>query len=234
MRIRVRPHIIFVTGTSTGVGKTLVSCLLLRHLQLTGVNACALKPISCGDRGDGLALYALQRNSLSLEQINPVHFSNSLSPWMASRLENRRLHLAGIAGQILSIASSFQITVVEGVGGLLTPLNQTHSNLTLIQRLDCPCILVSANELGAINQCRMGFLALQSAGLKEIKVVLSQRDAVDQSGVSNQAALCSLLGTVQISSIPNIYLNTLNPTCYDSHVIQLKKSLARLLCFANF
>jgi dethiobiotin synthetase len=89
----MRPEILFITGTDTGVGKTLLTALLLCHLRGTGSSTCAIKPFCTGDRADALLLESLQAGELTLEEINPFYFPKPLAPLVASRLKGQCVRL---------------------------------------------------------------------------------------------------------------------------------------------
>ena len=81
--------IIFVTGTDTGVGKTLLTALLLQHLRAHGQSALAIKPFCSGGREDAELLHSLQENELTLDEMNPFHFKKPLAPYLAATRRER-------------------------------------------------------------------------------------------------------------------------------------------------
>src|SRR3989442_15923905 len=83
-------RILFVTGTDTGVGKTILTSLLARHLRERGVAVAALKPICSGGRADARALHSSLDGTLTLDEINPWHFRAPLAAQLAARREHRR------------------------------------------------------------------------------------------------------------------------------------------------
>src|ERR1043166_58561 len=120
---------IFIIGTDTGVGKTLLTALLLWHLRKTGCHALAIKPFCTGDRADAEILHALQEGDLSLEQINPFYFSQAVAPLVAARKHQRHIPLGTVLEYIQdtkgrfspsAIASRPSVLLIEGAGGLLT------------------------------------------------------------------------------------------------------------------
>src|SRR5258705_9807549 len=88
--------IIFVTGTDTGVGKTLLTGLLLHHLRTEGCHALAMKPFCSGGRGDVEFLHALQDGELSEREINPFYFHEPVAPLLAARKNARAIHLKDV------------------------------------------------------------------------------------------------------------------------------------------
>ena len=118
--------IIFITGTDTGVGKTVLTALLAQFLREHGVNAAALKPICSGGRDDALALCAALGGTLALDEINPWHFRAAIAPKLAARLEKKAVKLAAVLAHIRAIRKKFAMTLVEGAGGLLSPLGENY------------------------------------------------------------------------------------------------------------
>ena len=95
---------IFITGTDTGVGKTLLTALLLTHLRDGGCKARALKPFSSGGREDAELLFKLQDGELTLDEINPFHFSEPLAPLVAARIHRRSISLREVLAHIRGVA----------------------------------------------------------------------------------------------------------------------------------
>jgi dethiobiotin synthetase len=149
--------IIFITGTDTGVGKTILTTLLLSHLRQAGVPAFALKPFCSGDRADAELLHSLQNDDFTLDQINPYHFKEPLAPLVAARLHNRKITLRQTVRHIERISTRLKnppiqkskspkiqprtpplypftppVLLIEGAGGLLAPLGENFNLLDVI------------------------------------------------------------------------------------------------------
>src|SRR5207244_10083399 len=115
-------RILFITGTDTGVGKTVLTSLLARHLRERGVAVAALKPICSGGRADARVLHFSQNGAVTLDEINPWHFRAPLAPLLAARREHRRVDLAKVLAHVRRVQRRFEVILVEGAGGLLSPL----------------------------------------------------------------------------------------------------------------
>jgi dethiobiotin synthetase len=143
---KYKPQIVFVTGTDTGVGKTVLTALLLSHLRQTGSRALAIKPFCSGGRADEELLHALQDGDLTLDEVNPFHFPEPLAPLVAARKCNQQISLkaalAQIPPQFKVQGSKFKVQnstshsplnplpytlFIEGAGGLLAPLGEPNS-----------------------------------------------------------------------------------------------------------
>jgi dethiobiotin synthetase len=154
--------IVLITGTDTGVGKTVLTALLARQLRSEGARVVALKPVCSGGRGDARMLRRAQDSTLSLDEINPWHFRAPLAPPLAAALEKRRLRLSEIARHVRAYACPSTCVLVEGAGGLLSPLAGEGDNRDLLRALRARPVLVVANRLGAINQALLAHAALSA------------------------------------------------------------------------
>src|ERR1700744_826886 len=125
----------FITGTDTGVGKTVFTELFARYLHGQKVNAAALKPLFSGGRDDAEALFAALDGSLTLDEINPWHFRAPIAPSLAAKLEKKSVRLAAVLAHIRATRKKFDVTLVEGAGGLLSPLGEKFDSRDLLVAL---------------------------------------------------------------------------------------------------
>ena len=160
----------FITGTDTGVGKTVLTALLARYLRERGVNVAALKPVCSGGRDDARVLHAAFNGALTLDEINPWHFHAPVAPLLAARRERKRVRLADVLAHLRVMHERFDVLLVEGAGGLLSPLGEDFNSRDLIAALRATPIVVCPNRLGVVNQVLLTLEALppppggQSAG----------------------------------------------------------------------
>jgi dethiobiotin synthetase len=199
---RVKGLVLFITGTDTGVGKTLLTCLLIRHLQGAGPGVPALKPVCSGDRNDARLLLEASRGVLSLAQINPWHFRAPLAPLAAARREGKLLRLENVLAHVRRIQRRFPALLVEGAGGLLSPLGENFNSLDLIVALRAVPIIVSANRLGVINQVLLVQAALPRAFSRRSHVVLMSVQRPDSSSRENAPILKEKLGPDRVHVLP--------------------------------
>src|SRR5262245_48754787 len=139
------PRILFITGTDTGVGKTVLTALLLSHLRQQGLHALALKPFCSGSRNDVTLLRAVQENELTVQDINPYYFPEPVAPLIAARKHKRPVRIAPLVQHIRNIARRCDILLVEGAGGLLVPIAKGLTILDLVAQLRCRVIVVAHN-----------------------------------------------------------------------------------------
>ena len=102
-----------VTGTDTEVGKTYVSCLIIKSLREAGINAAGFKPVACGDRQDARLLREAGPKELTLDDLNPVFLRNATCPYVAARLENTRVDEEVVLRAYDALSAAHECVVVE-------------------------------------------------------------------------------------------------------------------------
>ncbi len=195
--------IIFITGTDTGVGKTVLAALWLHHLRQAGVRALAMKPFCSGGRGDVRLLQSLQPGGLCDREMNPFYFAKPVAPLVAQK-HRRAIGLGEVLEAIKAAADRCDCLVVEGSGGLLVPLGPDFAVVDLISKLRCRVVVAARNRLGTINHTLLTAGALRVAGVKPqyLSVVLMSQRIRDASCRSNRGTLAELLAPVPVLQIP--------------------------------
>jgi dethiobiotin synthetase len=167
----------FVTGTDTGVGKTVVACALLRGLRGLGRDVGGMKPIETGvgPAGplDALALRAAAGNVDPLEDVCPQQFALPAAPSVAAAAEGRRVDLSAIEAAFGRLAQRHDGLVVEGAGGLLVPAAGAMTMADLAAHFALPLVVVARAALGTINHTRLTLAYAHLRGLRVIGVVVS-------------------------------------------------------------
>ncbi len=205
----------FITGTDTGVGKTVLTALLLRHLQRRGRPAVALKPFATGSRADAALLHrvlvagkgppviAAGGEAVAADDLNAFFFRQPLAPWVAARREKRRVTLARALEAIRAWQAPGRWLLVEGCGGLLTPLGPGYSARELIRALGCPAVIVARNRLGVLNQVRLAWEALGGTRGAAAAVVLMAGARPDLSARTNPRALAEWVAPTPVFVCPH-------------------------------
>ncbi|HEV2453674.1 MAG TPA: dethiobiotin synthase, partial [Verrucomicrobiae bacterium] len=175
--------------TDTGSGKTVLTVLLARHLRSQGVNAAALKPICSGGRGDARKISAAINGVLALDEINPWHFKAAIAPSLAARREGKKLKLGQVAAHARAMQKRFEVLLIEGAGGLLSPLGEHFNSRDLILLLDAVPVIAAPNRLGVVNHVLLTLEALPPAFRARARVVLLPFGRPDDSAKSNPAFL---------------------------------------------
>jgi dethiobiotin synthetase len=192
----------FITGTDTGVGKTVLTALLARHLRERGVNAAALKPICSGDRADARTLHTASDGALTPDEINPWHFRAPMAPLLAARRERKRIALADVIAHVRTMQKRFDVVLVEGAGGLLSPLGGNFDSRDLIAALGATPMVVCPNRLGAVNQVLLTLAALPRSASCRARVVLMLPSKPDASTNTNAGLLAEFFDAKRIFELP--------------------------------
>ena len=219
-------RVLFVTGTDTGVGKTAVTALLLAHALDEGINVRALKPFSTGSHGDEALLAALQPDGCS---ISFFHYPEPVSPWTAARLHNRRVTLPDVIARIEAHQQECDLLLVEGAGGLLTPLGERFSAAEIIKELSAQPIVVAPNRLGVINHTLLTIEVLRSHSAPPPMIVIVEQAASDLSRKTNVTDLRELLPSTKVVVIPYLQNFISVPEFIRRAARELKPILAELL-----
>ena len=195
-------HGYFITGTDTGIGKTVVACALIRALRAAGRHVDPRKPVEsgCERRGDelfpadGAALReAAGELAPDLAVVTPYRLQHALSPERAARLERRALNISALREACLAAHAPGATMVVEGAGGFYSPLASDGLNADLAQALGLPVILVAPDRLGTINHVLLTAEAIRNRGLDLALAVLNADDAPGPEGMDNPSDLATYL-----------------------------------------
>ena len=222
-------RIIFVTGTDTGVGKTLLTCSLLHFLRTQRVNALAMKPFCTGGRRDVELIQAVQDHALTTEQVNPFYFPEPVAPLVAARRHHRSIRLPAALEGIYQVARLCECLIVEGAGGVLVPLGEDFLVADVIARLPCEVVVVARNQLGTVNHTLLTVRVLKDLGKKRIKVLLMGQKRDDLSAKTNLQLLRRLLAPVTILSMEFLGSNSLQIGALRRNCKKTKKVLAHVL-----
>lgn len=186
-------HAYFVTGTDTGIGKTLIATALLHKAGESGLTTLGLKPVAAGGidkAGEFVNEDAWQLKELSSSQpayadVNPVALRAGIAPHIAAVQENRKLDIAELARHCRDLASTNEFSVVEGAGGWCVPLTEHETMVDLAVAIGFPVILVVGVRLGCINHTLLSVAAIEASGLSLAGWVANQVDpdmpAVDEN-----------------------------------------------------
>ncbi len=200
--MRLPAPILVVTGTDTGVGKTVVSTLLAAWLHRQGGRVSVFKPVSSGGREDAEQLLRAADAALSLEDVNPWFFAAPLAPVLAARLEKRRVALRDVLTHGRALARRADVLIVEGAGGLLSPLGEEFDTRDLLVGLRARPVVVAPNRLGAVNQVRLVLTALPAGAAERTQVVLINPPRPDRVATSNPALLAEYFPADRLHVLP--------------------------------
>ena len=182
-------RVFFITGTDTGAGKTVLTVSLAKYLRAQGVNVAALKPICSGGRGDARKILRAIDGALPLDEINPWHFKAAIAPSLAARREGKAVKIAQVAAHARAMQKRFEVVLIEGAGGLLSPLGDNFNSRDLILLLDAVPIIVAPNRLGVVNHALLTLEALPPNFRARARVILVSFGKPDASAKSNAGLL---------------------------------------------
>jgi dethiobiotin synthetase len=207
---------VFVAGTDTGVGKTLIACALLHGLAARGLRVAGMKPVAAGAalrRGvwhneDVEQLQAAGNVNVPADWINPYCFAPPVAPHLAAREAGVSIRMAAIARSHSRLAALTDMVVVEGVGGLLVPLGPRLSAVDIPLRLDLPVLVVVGLRLGCLNHALLTVEAARARGLRLAGWIANGIDPAMARFRQNIDSLerripAPLLGIVKFAPAPN-------------------------------
>jgi dethiobiotin synthetase len=196
---------VFVTGTDTGVGKSVVAAAICAALAARGECVAAFKPVVSGldeepgDFGhDHELLASVASAGQSAEEVAPWRFGPPLSPHLAAELAGERIEPA----QLVAAARAHDLRVCEGVGGLLVPITPGYLVRDLAIDLELPVVVAARTGLGTINHTLLTVEAARTAGLKVAGVVMTPWPAEATEMERSNSATIERLGDVRVSHLP--------------------------------
>jgi len=198
---------IFVTGTDTEVGKTFLAAGLAKALKELGLDIGVMKPVASGGRrtengfvsDDALALAGAIGAPDDLALVNPVCFEAPLAPMVAARLEGVRVDLGTVWQAYETLAARREFLVVEGIGGLLVPLDEGATVLDLIVMLGLPVLVVTRPTLGTINHTLLTVQHAREHGVDVMGLVINAVGPVEPSkAVETNPAVLEEWGRVPV------------------------------------
>ncbi len=175
----------FITGTDTGVGKTIITAALIKAIKHLGLKACGMKPIETGCKKtkfkvqdtllpyDGIFLKKISNVNDSLDLITPIRFENPLAPLSASEIECVSIDFQKIKKAFTELSKKYDVVIVEGIGGLLVPITRDCFVLDLAKDFGLPLIIVSRPGLGTINHIMLTVNCAIKEGLNVAGIIIN-------------------------------------------------------------
>jgi dethiobiotin synthetase len=200
----------FIAGTDTEVGKTYVACGMIAALRARGLRVGAYKPVASGatstQASDAFQLWTAIGQTYPFEWVNPQSFLAPVAPPIAADLEHRCVDESLLVQGLEPWCGNCDIVIVEGAGGLLSPISWTMTNADLARRLGYPVRLVAANRLGAVHQILATVRAAIDYGLSVEEIVLNHPISgdTDMAVQSNQRLLEPFLARIYPDAIVTV------------------------------
>ena len=171
----------FITGTDTGVGKTIIAGALIKVLCHLGVKTGAMKPVETGCvregeillPSDGMFLKQMAQMQEPVTQVSPCCFESPLAPLAASELEKKSVSVIAIKKAFYSLYTNYDAVIVEGIGGLMVPLKTNYFVVDLAKEIGLPLIVVAKPGLGSINHVMLTVNYALKEGLQVAGIILN-------------------------------------------------------------
>lgn len=201
---------VFVTGSGTDVGKTYIMQTLIAELGAAGRRLRVIKPVAsgfdatrpeCSDPGLLLAAQTLPLSARNLDRLSPWRFAAALSPDMAAERERRRIPFE----ELLAFCRADEpgtLTLIEGIGGVMVPLDEQHTVLDWIAALSTPVLLVTGSYLGSLSHTLTAAEALQGRAVRIAAVLVSESADTSVGLKETTKVLERFLAPVPVSAVP--------------------------------
>jgi dethiobiotin synthetase len=201
---------IFITGTDTGVGKTVVACALTRGFKSLGLRVAVMKPVAAGSvrtaaglrNADALALAQASNVPSTYEQVNPYCFEPPVSPHIAAKDVGITVDTGIIRRGFVALGQACDWVVVEGAGGWLAPISERQSVADLAWALGIPALMVVGVKLGCLNHAQLTQLAIEARGVSFAGWIANHPHASMARVDENLTALERLLGEPALAHVP--------------------------------
>ncbi len=203
---------IFVTASGTEIGKTFVTCAFIHQLRSTGRRVAALKPVASGfdnaaieetDTGALLTALGHPLDSNRIDAISPWRFTEPLSPDMAAARENRTIPFSALV-EVCTTDREADITLIEGIGGVMVPLDDTHTVLDWIEAVDAPVLLVTGGYLGSLSHTLTALGMLRSRDREVAGIIVDESVEQPVSLDETAAAIRRFSDQVPVFTLPRV------------------------------
>jgi dethiobiotin synthetase len=202
---------VFVTSSGTNIGKTFVTLRLIAELVSAGRTVRALKPVASGFDGvnieqsdTGLLLRAMGLEPLAenIDAVSPWRFAAPLSPDMAAAREQSSIPFDALVAACRTAGDLAGVTLIEGIGGVMVPLDAQHTVLDWIAALDAPTLLVVGSYLGSLSHSLTALAALRQRGVTVAGIVVSESPEQPVPAAETVATLARFAGSIPARLLP--------------------------------
>jgi dethiobiotin synthetase len=228
----------FITGTDTGVGKTLIAGAIARALSLQGRRVGVMKPFESGCRrngdtlvpADALYLRNMAGSQDDLALICPYAFERPLAPGVAARLEHVSISLEKVQEIYSQLSAQHDIMLVEGAGGLMVPISEEQLIIDVVRLLQLPLIIVARSALGTINHTLLTVKEAQRGGIRVCGIILNKvSPEPDEAEDTNPEVIRKFSNVPLLGQVPYIPVDKRGDSDFLASLAQSKIDLG---CFA--
>lgn len=199
---------ILITGTDIGVGKTWVACALARALRDAGKQVIAIKPVETGCSGQPGNTEDGVRLAHATGQSQPAHallrLAEPVAPVLSTERAGADIDFDALVLKIERFADDAEVAIIEGSGGLLTPVTWEWNMTDVARALGACALVVGVDRRGTINHTLLTLSALELAGIPSAGVVLTATEMKDPSSGANGAAIARLSGMERVVTVPRV------------------------------
>ncbi|HLX63530.1 MAG TPA: dethiobiotin synthase [Planctomycetota bacterium] len=175
---------LFIAGTDTGVGKSLIACALVRWLRAASIDSVGFKPVAtgevAGEWSDAVGLYEASERCEPIEKICPFRFKAPKAPTIAARHEGIEADINLARWAVAELCSRHTAVIVEGVGGLLSPLDESTLNIDFAVQLGFPVLLVIRASIGTINHTLLSLREIERSQMRLAGIVMNVTNPADE------------------------------------------------------
>lgn len=195
---------IFITGTGTEIGKTVIAGGLAAALKQAGIDVGVMKPIGTGDTADARFLKHAAQVDDELSLINPIYLRHPLAPSVAARIENTEIELSRIETAFAALQQRYDFVIVEGVGGIAVPIRDDFLVAQLIKQLALPILIVATASLGTLNHTLLTVAFAQQFNIQIAGIVLNglRPEIAGLAEATNPVEIEKLTGVPVIGVVP--------------------------------
>ena len=225
---------VFVTGTGTNVGKTVVAAGIAAALRRKGINVGVMKPVATGGKRAGSKILSEDAQFLAqaagvrhpMELINPICLEPALAPSIAAKITHKPIHLERIWKAFKVLSRTHEVLVVEGIGGLMVPILDRYFVADMAQRMALPLVIVTLPGIGTLNHTTLTVAAARQYGLQVLGLVVNTAEK-QPAGVAerlNPDALeqcCNAPVLAEIPHLGTVGIESLKEDVFDDLVNQL-------------
>ncbi len=202
----------FITGTDTGVGKTVVTACLLALLRNRGLDVGVMKPLEtgvdakCSSPANSDAKFLMESAAIEddLTEVCPVRLKPVAAPYQAAKIANQAIDIDKILSAYQTLANRHPWMLVEGIGGLLVPIHKDYFVVDLIRDIGLPVVLVCRYQLGTLNHSLLALDHLKQKNLEVRGIIFNQTGDLDAVETEQPALLKELSGTRLLGGVPFI------------------------------
>ena len=200
---------LFVTGTDTDVGKTCVSASIVKNLRDMDIDVGVMKPFASGHKKNSNSLpqdveilmkYSGSQDTIDL--VNPYFFEIPTSPYDAAKILVQKINLQKVIDAYNKLLSSHDLVIVEGIGGLMTPITQNYFVSNLISELDIDTIIVMGSKLGTVNHTLLTYEHCKQMHLKLKGFVINQTEPNGYELTNLKQQIMELTSQIVYCAIP--------------------------------